>query len=159
MEVTPKPGALRPRDKARARVAKNCLLVTLSLNVGYGSLVESYQKEGNANPPELNSVALTEDEVRAYKDDLNKKYVSVEDIPVGMPPSTTLARHLTEVSANSSETAVVKDTNLKMYHVMSVKQPLREDLAAWQSTYTNLVVEQQTGQGRPSALLPCSLNH
>ena len=46
-----------------------------------------------------------------------------------MPPSTILARHLTEVSANNSEIAVVKDTKLKMCHVMSVKQSLREDLA------------------------------
>ena len=46
MKVMPKPGELRAQDKVRARVAKNCLLVTLmSLNVGYGSLVESYQKE------------------------------------------------------------------------------------------------------------------
>ena len=58
VEVTPKPGELRTRDKVRARVAKNCLLVTLmSLNVGYGSLIESYQKEGNADPPEVNSVS------------------------------------------------------------------------------------------------------
>ena len=41
-----------------------------------------------------------------------------------MPPSTILARHLTEVSANNSEAAVVRDANLKMYHVMSVKQSL-----------------------------------
>ena len=85
----------------------------MSLNVGYGSLVESYQKEGNANPPELNSVALTEEEVQAYRDELNKRYVSDEDIPISMPPSTTLARHLMEVSANSSESAVVKDAILR----------------------------------------------
>ena len=40
-----------------------------------------------------------------------------------------LAKYLTEVSVNNSEVAVVKDVNLKMYHVMSVKQTLREDLA------------------------------
>ena len=75
VEVTPKPGVLRARDKARARVAKNCLLVTLmSLNVGYGSLIESYQREGDADPPELNSVNVTEEEVRfAYRDELNKR--------------------------------------------------------------------------------------
>ena len=48
---------------------------------------------------------------------------------MGMPPSTILARHLTQVSANNSSVAVVKDANLKMYHVMSVKQSIREDLA------------------------------
>ena len=61
VEVTPEPGELRTRDKVRARVAKNCLLVTLmSLNVAYGSVIESYQKEGNADPPELNSVTWSE---------------------------------------------------------------------------------------------------
>ena len=33
------------------------------------------------------------------------------------------------MSANNSSVAVVKDANLKMYHVMSVKKSLREDLA------------------------------
>ena len=40
-----------------------------------------------------------------------------------------LANHLSDVTANSSAVAVVKDSNLRMYHVMSVKQSLREDLA------------------------------
>ena len=40
-----------------------------------------------------------------------------------------LARLLTEVSANNSSVALVKDANLTMYHVMSVKQTFREDLA------------------------------
>ena len=44
----------------------------------------------------------------------------------GLPPSTILARHLTDVTANSS---VVKDSSLKLYHVMSVKQSLGEELA------------------------------
>ena len=46
-----------------------------------------------------------------------------------MPPSTILARHIADVSANNASVAVVKDANLKMYHVMAVKQSLREDLA------------------------------
>ena len=46
-----------------------------------------------------------------------------------LPPSTVLARHIADVSANNSSVAVVKDANLKMYHVMSLKQSLREDLA------------------------------
>ena len=44
-----------PQDKHRARVAKNFLLVTLmSLNAGYGSLIEDYQRkpeEEGLNPP------------------------------------------------------------------------------------------------------------
>ena len=36
--------SVQAKEKARARVAKNCLFVTLmSLNAGYGSLVERYQ--------------------------------------------------------------------------------------------------------------------
>ena len=55
VEVMQKPKELQAKDKARARVAKNCLLVTLmSLNDGYGSLVEGYQSEGSFAPPELN---------------------------------------------------------------------------------------------------------
>ena len=95
LEVMPKPGELRAKDTARARVAKNCLLVTLmSLNVGYGSLVENYQKEGNPDPPELNPVTLTDEEVRTYRDELDK-------------------RRLTEVSVNNSEIAVVKELILR----------------------------------------------
>ena len=131
MEVVQKAGELQPKGKARARVAKNCLLVTLmSLNVGYGSLLESYQQEGvNVDPPELSSIILTEEKAQTYSDELNKRTNYTNDTPAGMPPSTILARHLTEVSANHSEIAVVKDTNLKMYHVMSVEQSLRKDLA------------------------------
>ena len=121
---------LRPKEKARARVAKNYLLVTLmSLNVGYGSLIENYQREGNPDPPALSSVTVTDDEVSMYRDELDQKCDRAPDISAGMPPPTILARHSTEVSVNKSEIAVVKDANLKMYHVMSVKQTLREDLA------------------------------
>ena len=34
-----------------------------------------------------------------------------------------------EVKTSSSVVAIVKDSDMKMYHVMSVKQSLREDLA------------------------------
>ena len=89
VEVIPKPGELRTRDKVRARAAKNCLLVTLmSFNVGYGSLIESYQQEGNADPPELNSITLTEEKVQTYRDELNKRFDSTSDTPASMPPST-----------------------------------------------------------------------
>ena len=44
VEAMRKPKGLQARDNARARVAKNSLTVTLmSLNVGYGSLIERYQ--------------------------------------------------------------------------------------------------------------------
>ena len=46
-----------------------------------------------------------------------------------MPPPTRLSGPKPEPSANGVGTVGVKDANLKMYHVMSVKQTLREDLA------------------------------
>ena len=78
----------------------------------------------------LNSITLTEEEARSRCDDLDER---LEDglrcMPAGMPPSTILAKHIAGVSANDASVAVVKDANLKMYHVRSVKQSLREDLA------------------------------
>ena len=126
-----KPCELLPHEKFRARVAKNFLLVTLvSLNVGYGSLIENYQREeADPCPPVLNSIILTEEESKARREDIDQR---LEDglrcMPAGLPPPTVLARHLADVSANNSSVAV-KDANLKMHHVMSVKQSLREDLA------------------------------
>ena len=46
-----------------------------------------------------------------------------------MPPPTRLSGLKSELFANSVGTKGVKDANLKMYHVMSDKQTLREDLA------------------------------
>ena len=48
-------------------MAKNCLIVTLmSLDLGYGAILERYQRECDSTPPELNSNALTEEEVLTY---------------------------------------------------------------------------------------------
>ena len=61
-----------PQDKFRARVAKNFLLVTvMSLDAGYGPLIEDYQPEPNdtgLNSPALNSVSLTGDELQDRHD-------------------------------------------------------------------------------------------
>ena len=40
-----------------------------------------------------------------------------------------LSLHLSEMSKGTSEVVAVKDGNFKMYHAMSAKQTLREDLA------------------------------
>ena len=67
MEVVRKPKELTAKDKLRANVAKNCLIVTLmSLDLGYGSILERYQRECNSTPPELNSVTLTEEELLTH---------------------------------------------------------------------------------------------
>ena len=52
-----------------------------------------------------------------------------EAAPAAMPPPTRLSGSNPELLAHNVGTEGVKDTNLKMYHVMSVKQTLREDLA------------------------------
>ena len=101
----------------------------MSLNVGYGSLIERYQSESGSAPPTLNSVILTDEEVLTYRDESDGRSDRIQAAPAGMAPSTVLARHLTEVPVNNSEVVVVRDANLKMYHVMSVKQTLHEDLA------------------------------
>ena len=52
------------------QVAKNFLLVTImSLNVGYGSLIEGHQREPEQvglNPPALNSVFLSEEQAQRH---------------------------------------------------------------------------------------------
>ena len=63
MEVTRKPcPRQQPHDKLWAGVAQNFLLVALmSLNVGYGPLIERYQQATDAaglSPPILRSVTL-----------------------------------------------------------------------------------------------------
>ena len=96
----------------------------MSLDIGYGSLIDDYQREeADPGPPVLNSLTSTEEGC----DDLDQR---VENDSRCMPAlSTLLARHIADVSANNSSVAVVRDANLKMYHVMSVKQSLFEDLA------------------------------
>ena len=75
-------------------------------------------KGGDPESPTLNSVTLTEEEAQTHSDELDQRVESAKDTPANVPPSTILARHLTEVSANNSSVAVIKDANLKMYHVM-----------------------------------------
>ena len=87
VEVVRKPKELHAKDKVRANVAKNCLIVTLmSLNV---------------------------EEVLTHVNEFVERSDLILAAPAAMPPSTVLARQLNEVSANNSETAVVKVANLK----------------------------------------------
>ena len=45
-------------------MAKNCLIITLmSLELGYGSILERYQQERNMSSPVLSSVILTDEEL------------------------------------------------------------------------------------------------
>ena len=61
--VLSRPNELTARDKMRANLAKNCLTVTLmSLELGYGSILERYQQERSSSPV-LGAVSLTEEEL------------------------------------------------------------------------------------------------
>ena len=129
MAVLSRLNELTARDEMRANLAKNCLIVTLmSLELGYGSILERYQQERSSSPV-LGAVSLTEEElfVRLNKH-LEMEYYP-EAAPAAMPPPTRLSGSNPELQAYNVGTEGVKDTNLKMYHVMSVKQTLREDLA------------------------------
>ena len=49
MAIVRKPRELTAKDKVKANVAKNCLIVTLmSLELGYGAILERYQQEGES---------------------------------------------------------------------------------------------------------------
>ena len=129
-------------------MVKNFLLGTLmSLNAGYGPLIERHQQQTDSaglNPPFLSPIALSDEQVQGrYQEqgELEQGEI-VRSIPAGLPPETLLARHVHEVKISNSAVAVVQSSDLKMYRVMSVKQSLREDLA---EHFFQLAVGQLTG--------------
>ena len=82
------------------------------------------------NPPALNPISLTEEQARRHYQMVDQEQRGESrSIPAALPQATLLARHLSDVAANSSAVAVIKNSDLKMYHVMSVKQSLCEDIA------------------------------
>ena len=128
--VMSRPKELTARDKVRANMAKNCLIVTLmSLELGYGSILERYQQERNMSSPVLSSVFLTDEELFVRVNEPLEIDSQSQAAPAAMPPPTRLSGSNPEPLAHNVGTEGVKDANLKMYHVMSVKQTLREDLA------------------------------
>ena len=74
MAAMSKPRELTAKEKVKANMAKNCLIVTLmSLELGCGSILERYQQEGESivqryeqprseSRPALNSVLLTDED-------------------------------------------------------------------------------------------------
>ena len=72
------------------------------------------------SPPELSSVIPTDEQLSTRVN---------EPLEIDMPPPTRLSGLKPEPLANGVDVEGAKDANLKMYHVMSVKQTLREDLA------------------------------
>ena len=100
VEVMLKPKKLNAKDKARAKVAKNCLIVTLmTLDTAYDSVLEKYRKDSDNTPPSLHSVALTDEEVRSHVEEFAEKIDQMQAAPAAMPPPTILAHHLADISA------------------------------------------------------------
>ena len=81
------------------------------------------------SPPELNSTVLTDTQLLARVNESLEIDSQPEAAPAAMPPPTRLSGTMPELLANSVRVEGTKDANLKTYHVMSVKQTLREDLA------------------------------
>ena len=117
----------------------------MSLNVGYGSLIEDYQRLSEnmgLNPPVLIFISLPEEQAHERCEMMEQEQRdALRCFPAGLPPATLLAQRLSDVTANSSAVAEVRDSNLKLYHVMSVEQSLREDLAehSYQKMFFNQV--------------------
>ena len=141
IKVAKKPRTLTARETMKANAAKNCLILTLmSLELGYGSVIERYQQARDAvveryqrdepeNPSYLASEVLTDEEMLARADDQADTVAAITLAPASMPPPTCLLKGKRAEALNQVHAVAVKDTSLKMYHVMSVKQTLREDLA------------------------------
>ena len=138
--VARKPRSMTAKETMRANVAKNCLILTMmSLELGYGSIiersqqardaVERYQQRSSETPVYLDSVILTDEEVSARASDQHDEIAHSSAVPAIMPPSTRLAGSAQRKVESQVHAVAPKDSSLKLYHVMSVNQTLREDLA------------------------------
>ena len=139
--VARKPRVMTAKETMKANVAKNCLILTMmSLELGFGSVIERYQRardavveryqqDGPENSAYLASEMLTNDEMLARTADQPDEAVIPSLAPASMPPPTCLIKGKKAEALSQVHAVALKDTSLKMYHVMSVKQTLREDLA------------------------------
>ena len=139
--VTRKPRSMTAKETMRANAAKNCLILTMiSLELGCGSIIERYQQARDAIVERyqqgdsetlvyLDSVILTDEEVSARVSDQPDEATHSSAVPATMPPSTQLAEGTQRKVGSQVHAVAPKDSSLKLYHVMSVKQTLREDLA------------------------------
>ena len=141
VKVARKPRTMTAKETKKANVAMNCLILTLmSLELGFGSVieryqsardavVERYQQGGPKSPTYLASELLTNDEMLARTTEQLDETIAFSLAPASMPPPTCLLKGREAEALNQVHAVALKDTSLKMYHVMSVKQTLREDLA------------------------------
>ena len=107
----------------------------MSLSAGYGPVIQNYQQHAEGDlaprPPALNSIALSEEEVRERLQGQSEQgeVLLMSYIPARLPLEIFLRQHVREITSNNLPVAVVKDPDLKTCHVMSVNQSFREDLA------------------------------
>ena len=104
VKVTWKPRAMTARETKKARVVKNCLILTLmSLELGFGSVieryqnardavVERYQQGGSENPTFLPSELLTKEEMSARTTEQPDEAIAFSLAPASMPPPTCLLK-------------------------------------------------------------------
>ena len=102
MAAMSRPKELTAREKVKANMAKNCLIVTLmSLELGYGSvleryhqesksIVERYQNERSESLPVLNSVLLTDEQLAVRRNEHLKVESPSQAAVAAMPPPTRL---------------------------------------------------------------------
>ena len=141
IKVARKPRALTAKETMKANVAKNCLILAMmSLELGFGSVIERYQRardavvkryqqDGPGNSTYLASELLTNEAMLARTEDQPDDAVTISLALASMPPPTCLLKGKSAEALSQVHAVALKDTSLKMYHVMSVKQTLREDLA------------------------------
>ena len=136
--VARKPRVMTAEETMKANVAKNCLILTMmSLELGFGSVIERYQHARDAvveryqqgEPENSACVRLTNDEMLARAADQPDEAVNSPVAPASMPPPSCLIKGKRAEALSQVHAVAMKDTSLKLYHVMSVKQTLREDLA------------------------------
>ena len=121
MVAMSKPRELTAKEKVKANVAKSCLIVTLmSLELGYGSILERYQQEGESlaqryeqprsnSRPTLNSVRLTDEEFLVQRDKHLKTDTLSQAAGAAMPPPTRLSLLNPEIAIHSVGTQRMKD--------------------------------------------------
>ena len=173
MAAMSRPRELTAKEKAKANMAKNCLIVTLmSLELGYGSILERYQQEGESiaqryqqprseSRPVLNSVLLSDEEFLARRNNHLKVDAHSQAASAAMPPPTRLSLLNPELAIHSVGSQGMKDAvknanRHKMYHVMSVEQTLREDLAEHAYQFS---CRQPIGHDQTFIQYPCDLSH
>ena len=102
IKVAWKPKTMTAKETKKARVAKNCLILTLmSLELGFGSVieryqnardavVERYQQGGSENPTFLPSELLTAEDMSARTSEQPDEAIAFSLAPASMPPPTCL---------------------------------------------------------------------